>query len=299
MALRDRMAISAAPLFLRVGLGVTFLWAGLGKLLSDIPVQGQDAAILANMGANIGPGAPPDPIRVEPVKPTTPPPALETKDTPAAAPAEPPAPPAAEPAPPKPAEKGVKSLDGKKNRPPALMALAAPQAAGATPQFTMADFPEVRHVKAANGIALALWKGAHPEPAADGKARKAIVPDWAGSGSWPIRLAWVAAITETLAGTLLLVGLFTRLSALAIAFTMGVAIWLTVIGPAVQSGNTVLGFLPRHPRFDLAAWQTPLWQLSLLTSALALFFAGPGGASLDSVIFTRDPGPEPKPKSAE
>ncbi len=301
MALRDRMAISAAPIFLRIGLGVTFLWAGLGKLLSDMPVQGQDAAILANMGANIGPGTPPAPIRVEPIEPTTPPPPAPEPESEKGddAPAATPSPTPAEESKAK-AEKGVKNLDGKKsNRPPALMALAAPQAEAIPPKFTMADFPEPRNVKAVNGVAIFLWKSTHPSASTDGTSKMALAPAWTGEGSWPIRLAWVAAVCETLGGTLLLVGLFTRLSALTLAWTMGVAIWLTVIGPAIQSGETMLGFLPRHARFDTNAWKTPLWQLSLFTGALALFFAGPGAASLDSVIFARDSSPEPKPKSAE
>ncbi len=299
MALRDRMAISAAPIFLRIGIGATFLWAGLGKLLSDMPVQGQDAAILANMGVNIGPGTPPQPKLIEAPEPTkSPAPASESK--PEAKPDAKPADPAPAPAE-KGADKGVKHLDSKKNNtPPALMMLAdQPQAAPGAPTFTMADFPEPRRVKTVNLIALLVWKAAHPAPDAAGKSAPALAPDWAGTGPWPIRLAWAAAIAETLGGTLVLVGLFTRLSALTLAWTIGVGCWLTVVGPAIQTGDAALGFLPRHDRFDVAAWSVPLWQLSLLTSALALFFAGPGGASLDSVIFAKDTLPDPKPKSVE
>jgi len=297
MALRDRMALSAAPLFLRIGLGVTFLWAGLGKLLSDMPVQGQDAAILANLGVNIGAGTPPQPKTLEaPESPkVSAPEAKPAEPAPAETPAEKPAE--------KPTDKGTKSLDGKKSDlPPVLMAfIQAPKAAAdakSGPSFSMADFPEPRPVKTVYHVALGVWKSGNPAPDATGKPLMRLVPDWAGQGSWPIRLAWAAAIAETLGGTLVLVGLFTRLSALTLAWTIGVACWLTVIGPAVQSGETALGFLPRHGRFD-PAWMMPLWHLSLLTGALALFFAGPGGASLDSVIFAKDPSPHPKPKPAE
>ena len=305
MALRDRMAISAAPIFLRIGIGATFLWAGLGKLLSDMPVQGQDAAILANMGVNIGPGTPPQPRLIEAPEPAkSPAPAPEAKPDakPDAKPADPtPADKGADKSADKAADKGVKHLDSKKsNTPPALMMLAdPPQAAPGSPAFTMSDFPEPRQVKSVNGIALLVWKGAHPAPDAAGKSAPPLVPEFAGNGPWPIRLAWAAAIAETLGGTLVLVGLFTRLSALTLAWTIGVGCWLTVVGPAIQSGDAALGFLPRHDRFDVAAWSVPLWQLSLLTSALALFFAGPGGASLDSVIFAKDTLPDPKPKSVE
>lgn len=44
-----------APLFLRVALGLTFLWAGFGKVSAKDPVSGHDAAILANMGVQVTP----------------------------------------------------------------------------------------------------------------------------------------------------------------------------------------------------------------------------------------------------
>lgn len=294
MALRDRMAFSAAPIFLRIGIGVTFVWAGLGKFLSNTDVQGQDAAILANLGADIGGGSPPVPVKVD--APATKPsstPAATDPSAPTPAPDEKPADKPTEKA----TEKAVKSLDGKKaNRPPALMAFADPPQGG--PQFTMADFPEPRPVRRVYQIALVVWKAGNPAPEATGTAKRSLVPEWAVSGRWPIRLAWACAVAETLGGTLILVGLFTRLSALAIAINMGVACWLTVIGPAIQDGNTKFGFLPNYPSWS-DQWHNPLWQFALITSAIALFFAGPGAASLDSVIFSRDAEPQPRPKPAE
>lgn len=296
MALRERMAMSAAPIFLRIGLGVTFLWAGLGKLVdASYEVKGLDAAILANMGVNIGAGVAPAPKVIE-TPPASAPPERKADPKPDASTPEKPA----EKAPEKPAPK---SLSGSKNTPPpALMQTAgAPGHDGGTaPAYTMADFPEPRKVKNVYAVALMLWKGANPGPDATGTAQMRIVPRWAGEQSWPLRLAWAATIAETLGGTMLLVGLFTRISALTLAFTIGVASWMSVIGPAVQSGQTTLGFLPQYGRFSLE-WMMPLWQFSLFTGALGLFFAGPGAASLDSVIFARPPAPtpQPKPKPAE
>jgi uncharacterized membrane protein YphA (DoxX/SURF4 family) len=54
-----------APLLLRLALGVTFVWAGLGKLIPLVEYKGQDAAILANLGTGVVP--------VQPTKSTTPP----------------------------------------------------------------------------------------------------------------------------------------------------------------------------------------------------------------------------------
>ncbi|HZW06141.1 MAG TPA: DoxX family protein [Phycisphaerales bacterium] len=44
-----------APLLLRLAIGVTFVWAGLGKLVPIIEFKGQDAAILANLGTGVAP----------------------------------------------------------------------------------------------------------------------------------------------------------------------------------------------------------------------------------------------------
>lgn len=81
-----------APLVLRVALGVTFIWAGLGKLVPIVEYKGQDAAILANLGTGIapthtakptgsatdtppgGPSLAPPPTLPLPDAPTTPPP---------------------------------------------------------------------------------------------------------------------------------------------------------------------------------------------------------------------------------
>ncbi|MFA6044529.1 MAG: DoxX family protein [Phycisphaerales bacterium] len=51
----SRFGIRVAPLLLRLALGLTFLWAGLGKFVATAPVSGDDAAILANMGLTLAP----------------------------------------------------------------------------------------------------------------------------------------------------------------------------------------------------------------------------------------------------
>jgi uncharacterized membrane protein YphA (DoxX/SURF4 family) len=160
--------------------------------------------------------------------------------------------------------------------------------------YTAKEFPEPMMVPRVHGVTLTLVKAATPY-GADGKNPIALVPSFAAKGSWPVGLAYAAAVVETLGGAFLLVGLFTRLSSLGLAFTIGSAAWLTVIGPAIQNGNTIYGVIPAYPRFDVGAWQTPLWQLSLLTGALALFCAGPGALSLDRLIFGRSKAPPRSP----
>ncbi|MBY0308333.1 MAG: DoxX family membrane protein [Phycisphaerales bacterium] len=51
-----------APLLLRLALGVTFIWAGLGKLVPTVEYAGQDAAILANLGTGVAPTQPLAPL---------------------------------------------------------------------------------------------------------------------------------------------------------------------------------------------------------------------------------------------
>ena len=132
----------------------------------------------------------------------------------------------------------------------------------------------------APGIALQIDKAARPDAGADGTTPRPFWPQWAGEGTWPVVLAWAAAATELLAAVLLVFGFLTRLAGLALAGTMVVAAWLTQIGPALQSGDTVLGFLPSYPAFGME-WTTPLFQLTLFCAGLGLFFAGGGALSLD------------------
>ncbi|QKK07291.1 MAG: hypothetical protein HND58_03365 [Planctomycetota bacterium] len=58
MRKRDSAGLAIAPLFLRLVLAVVFIWAGLGKFVHTFPVQGEDAAILANYGVIPNPQAP-------------------------------------------------------------------------------------------------------------------------------------------------------------------------------------------------------------------------------------------------
>lgn len=51
MSFRQSLGLNVAPLLLRLTLGLTFLWVGLGKFNAYDPVVGEDAARLANVGA--------------------------------------------------------------------------------------------------------------------------------------------------------------------------------------------------------------------------------------------------------
>lgn len=91
--------------------------------------------------------------------------------------------------------------------------------------------------------------------------------------------AWLVAIIEFLGGGLLLLGLFSRLSALGIAAVMAGAIHTTSLA-AVQANPFIFGM-------ELPDYKTLFLQVSLLALALGVVLAGPGGLSLDRAIFGR------------
>jgi hypothetical protein len=80
-------------------------------------------------------------------------------------------------------------------------------------------------------------------------------------------------------------GVVTRLGSMLLAGVMLGAMWLSQFGPAIQAGNPIWGFLPRHPAFEIEAWMPILWQLGLLCSCLALVFLGGGRLAGDSLLF--------------
>jgi uncharacterized membrane protein YphA (DoxX/SURF4 family) len=147
------------------------------------------------------------------------------------------------------------------------------------------------------GLALLIDAAANPAPDEYGTARAPLLPPASAQGKWPVYLAWTAAVVELIAGAAVLLGFFTRLASLPLAGTMAAAIWLTQVGPAIQSGSSVLGFLPQGV-FDLQpdddyAYAQLLWQFALLLMAVALFFSGPGALSIDRVLFGPIAPPDP------
>lgn len=281
MRKRDSAGLAIAPVFLRLVLAVVFIWAGLGKFVGKIEVQGTDAAILANYGVLDNPHAPrsaPPPTdsdgTVDPIAPTEESPSPEDSgnesDSPQASHREGSGWLAAESAPP-------------------TARLVAFQTDGTVPILaTAADFPDPVEVRGYANLVLLLHNRIHPEiDPEDSSPRMRLWPDFDASTDydpWPRYAALAAALTELIAGILLLVGLLTRLSAFSIACVMLTAMWLTVIGPAIQSGDTRLGFLPNYELFGSGEWMLLLYQFSLLGHALALVFAGPGMLSIDRLL---------------
>ncbi|MBL8990576.1 MAG: hypothetical protein JNJ48_03240, partial [Phycisphaerae bacterium] len=161
MGARERLAVGVAPVFIRVALGLTFVWAGAVKLFSDTQYQGDQAAALANMGVAIAPSRPAGPATPPaPVNPSAVPSgASSAPGTPAAPPVmQPPAQPIpmGEPTAPRPGPKGgldplaatlfVQPAGGA--QPPAVPA--------APPKFTGADFPAPVSLRRVYQLALGI-----------------------------------------------------------------------------------------------------------------------------------------------
>ena len=284
---RQRTGLSVPPLLLRLALAVVFIWAGYTKVFGTFEVDETNRAALIAAGVLPKGDAVPDPVIPDPVdeEPITEP---DPEPIPDPIPEEEPLP-EEEPDPVSPVEPAPQPEDP--------VAEPEPEPAPDDPTHVLLvaqSQPAPQKVQKANEIAVMLYKGANPEPVVneDGttKTPLAIVPQGLGAPPWPKYLAWAAAITELVAGVLLLIGALTRLSGLAVAGIMGVAMWLTQIGPAISSGNTWLGFLPVNDPYDPmnpATYTTMLYQLALLAMGLALLFSGPGMLSIDRFVMGR------------
>jgi len=280
---RGSTGASLGPLFLRAALAITFIWAGLGKVIPLMPLDSSQAALLASMGVSIpvaagttaGPATPtPDPDAL--TKPLPPPdseplsPASPSPDSPIA---------------PTPAERAV-------NPGPRPLPSTGPITPPAEPAPSSAERPAAEltsppteiKVRRMWGLALRIHASAHPVADSSGKAPMKLWPEFLGKGNWPRYFAIAVVIAELAGGVLVAIGLFTRLGAFLLLGVMVGAIWLDQIGPAMQGGNTKLLILPGHGIWDIAAWRPLLWQFSLLCSACALALLGAGVPSLDRAL---------------
>lgn len=268
-----RPRLSYAPIWLRLALGVTFIWAGLGKLATTSTFSPADAAALANLGI----------IAPAPAAPAGTP----ASPTPAA--------------PDRPIPKPQSSAPGG----PLTLAQApaaahpSPSVTAAIPSSTAADFPQGAQVASMWRLALVVHRASRPADDTP-PPRRAILPRILGEAPWPKALALALVAAELGGGICVLIGLLTRLSALALAGVMLGAMWLTQIGPNAMNGTAALGFLPPYPAFDTDAWRPLLWQFALFCSAMALAFSGAGALSIDRMLTAfRAPSPAPAPRPAK
>jgi putative oxidoreductase len=96
----------------------------------------------------------------------------------------------------------------------------------------------------------------------------------------PLVFAWAAAITETLGGTLVTLGLFTRVAAASCAVTMFVAAF--VRHHAFDQLFVRLGLMEVPPE-TLTAWGNPELALTYLAVFVAVALAGAGALSVDGM----------------
>ena len=257
-------SLGLAPLILRLVLGATFLWAGLGKWMGTNEVSGNDAAILANLDIIPRPAPAAPPSATPPAAP------LPTSGGAGSTP--------------KPAPGTLFLLAQSSTGSPAAPTKSVPVTSGPS-LATAADFPDPVKVRAMWGIALSIHRAAHPlaDPTT-GTTPRSLWPTLLASGLWPKVFAFAVLLAELGGGALMLVGFFTRLAALSGAAVMLGAIWLTQIGPAIQTGTPLLGFLPNHNPWDAQAWMPLGWQLSLLAGCLALACLGCGVLAVDRAL---------------
>ncbi|MAI67446.1 MAG: hypothetical protein CMJ26_06185 [Phycisphaerae bacterium] len=101
---------------------------------------------------------------------------------------------------------------------------------------------------------------------------------WPTLGGWGKFLAWSAAVAQLVAGIVLLVGLFTRLAALAIVVATAMAVYIVA--------GTMHGMFLMNP-FDWPLDSHQFLQLfagvGLCTLSLGLVFSGAGGFSIDAM----------------
>lgn len=274
---RQRTALSVPPLLLRLVLAIIFIWAGYAKIFGFMDVTPENRAALVAAGVLGQPGAEtPDTPLDEPMSDPIDEPIDQPIDE---------SDPIDEPAPDPIQEPAGDPID-EPIEDPGLSSIQRPM-------VTLVAQTEPQRVRQLNNLAVLLHKSANP-PATladdesgtlEAQRPMALWPAAIGTPPWPQRIAWAAALTELVAGLLLLIGLFTRLGGLSIAVVMGSALWLTEIGPAIQSGDTWLWVLPMYDPMNLSTYTRPLYQLSLLVIGLALLFSGPGMLSLDRWIF--------------
>lgn len=96
----------------------------------------------------------------------------------------------------------------------------------------------------------------------------------------PLVFAWAAALVETVGGTLVTLGLFTRVAAALCAVTMMVAAF--VRHHALDQLFVRMGLMEVPPE-RLTAWGNPELALLYLAVFLAVALAGAGGLSIDGM----------------
>ena len=280
MKIKDTLSLHAAPLLLRISVGVVFLWAGSAKLFTTTEYTGAEAQTLIELGLASAADHTNNPLDTTEPREAEGAAAAEVNESPTDAPAE-----TIKEHTDKATDPSDAANDSTEKPPTDSSSKKADESAEPEQTLIVVEAESSVEARRLYSISIALYNASHPD---EGRGR--LWFEKLSSSGWVGSMAWLAAITEFVGGVLLLLGLMTRFWALGLATTMVVAMTLTTIGPTVQSGQTFLGFLPPL-RLDepggawVGAWMPWLFQLSMLTSALALVCLGSGAISLDRRVF--------------
>jgi len=306
----DRFALSFSPILLRLALGLTFLWAGAGKLFLTTDLGPAQAATLAEIRAGAAPAAPE--TDAEPSQEDAAPAEALPESRQGAARnsnlrslTDRPADDAEETNPPSGAAEEGADTDDEPNRPDPRAQLAP--ASGFAPGYSLVlaqdqapeqepdqeeaapddaapeDSASTNEVTTSERmlvhVALTIHAAVHPEK---GSPR---LPAFMARNA--IALAWAVALIEFLGGVCMILGLLARLWALGLTGVMAGVVWITHVGPASLGGmdQTFLGFLPPVWPFNPEAGMAFFWTLGLLLTAFATVFLGAGALSLDRLLF--------------
>ncbi len=256
MGLRQTAGLRLAPVLFRLALGVTFIWAGHGKVLTKSAYSPDDLAALANMGvsAAVAAARPSAETATPPAAPSTTPPKSSDPDAPLPEPAK-----------------------------PSSSALASTSSVAGR-RFTPAEFDANVNLAGLYRVALLLRSSAaDPAEREDGSRPMRLWPKTLGESAWPARLAWAVALTELIAGSLVLVGFMAQFAALGLVGVMLGALWLATIGPAINAPKQFLFLLPELSAFQ--AWQSFALQMCALACAFGVACIGAGWLSVDSFVF--------------
>jgi putative oxidoreductase len=125
--------------------------------------------------------------------------------------------------------------------------------------------------------------------------QKLVFPDILGAGrfanigiSYPEMMGPVVGIVETVCGTLIIVGMFTRLAAIPLIVIMIVAIVSTKI-PILLGHDFWIFHLPKLPRYGFwSMLHEARADLTMLLGSLYLLIEGAGAWSLDAML-SREP----------
>jgi uncharacterized membrane protein YphA (DoxX/SURF4 family) len=100
--------------------------------------------------------------------------------------------------------------------------------------------------------------------------------EWPQLGGWGKLLAWTVSVFELLAGVLLFIGLFSRLSAFVVCVILGMALYL--VSYKINGMFTMNPFdWPLHKE----AFAQLFTEMSLIVLAFAIVVGGPGCLSID------------------